>query len=258
MIVDGFDAVDSTSSPLRGPEVRFKDGDYYAFREKQDVADRAFAVLDKVKGWQKLEEGCAPEYVMQQLGQPRPPQPAVAKEDWPLNLNGQPEHPWKWTHYLYMLDIATGEMSTFSTNTKGGNIAIGLLNDQIVIMRRAQPDAVPVVALESREMPTQYGTTKPRPHFRLLSWRTRGSEHLLLAGPQQKEPEPESVQKEPAPVETEKPAEPAAATTRAEGMRKLKTRMKEATEAPWEEMTPAADEVAQARLDEYRSKRRGQ
>jgi hypothetical protein len=279
-VVDGFDVDDPSTSPIRGPEVRLKDGSYYAFQDKLDVAGRAYAALDKVRGWQKLEEGCPPEYLMQRPGDPRPPQPSVPEADWPLNLNGVPEHPWKWTHYLYLLDTETGEISTFSSNTKGGNIAIGNLNDQVSFMRRAQPDAIPVIALESREMPTKYGT-KLRPHFKLLGWRTRGgteSGGLLLTGPEQKAPVEATRRVESSAAA--KPVEPEAPTTRAEGMSKLKAQVRDGTprrqgptvkeptlreelndeipeatqgEAPWEDRSP---ERAKARLETFRARRR--
>jgi hypothetical protein len=189
LIVDGFDVSlkDPTASPIRGQSIRFKDGDYLAFGEKIDVRDRAFVVLDRVEGWQKLAKDCPPEYLMRKMGEARPPKPHVDESDWPLNLNGEPEHPWRLTHYLYLLDAATGEVSTFWTNTTGGRIAIDQLTDQVKFMRQARPDALPMVALESRDMPTQYGGTKPRPHFRILGYKTRGDvgSQNMLAGPEQ-------------------------------------------------------------------------
>jgi len=185
-IVDGFDASqqDPTASPIRGLNIRFKDGNYLAFGDQFDVHDRSFVVLDRVEGWQKLAKDCPPEYLMRKTGEARPPQPHVNESDWPLNLNGVPEHPWKLTHYLYLLDAATGEVSTFWTNTKGGRIAIDQLTDQVTFMRQVRPDAIPVVALESRDMPTSYGGSKPRPHFRILGYKMRsdvGSQNMLTA-----------------------------------------------------------------------------
>jgi hypothetical protein len=183
-IVDGFDAdaSDPTASPIRGGNRRFKDASYFEFSERVDVDGKRFAVLNKETGWQKLEAGCPPEFLMRKPGEPRPPRPHVDEANWPKNFNGVAEHPWKYTTYLQMIDVDTGEVSTFSTNTIGGNIAVGELSDQISFMRRARPDAVPVIALDSKDMPTQYGGTKPRPYFKILGWRGRddtGSQNLL-------------------------------------------------------------------------------
>jgi hypothetical protein len=207
--IDGFDADahDPTASPIRGTGLRFKDGDYFAFSESVDVQGKSYVVLDRLQGWQKLEAGCPPEYLMRRPGELRPPRPHVDEADWPLNFNGQPEHPWKLTHYLHLLDAESGEFSTFWTNTTGGNLAVGQLSDQVNFMRQVRPNAIAVIALESREMPTKYGGTKPRPHFQILGWRERTG----LAGPEQKEPlklaaETPATKLEQAAAVTEKPA----------------------------------------------------
>jgi hypothetical protein len=174
VVTDGFSEGDPTQSPLRGTGIRFKDGAYFAFTDKIDVRGKSYAVLDKRIGWQKLAKDTPPEYLMRTPGQSMPPQPAVDKKDWPTNLNGEPEHPWKLTHYLYLLDVSCGEISTFWSSTVGGRIAIGHLADQVSFMRHARPNAIPVVALEARDFPTGYGGTKPRPHFQILGWRTSG------------------------------------------------------------------------------------
>jgi hypothetical protein len=188
-IVDGFDGGhDPTASPIRGASTRFKDGVYLAFGQPIDVCGRSFVVLDRSEGWQKLAKDTPPEYLMRLRGEPRPPRPHVDQGDWPLNLNGTPEHPWKYTLYLCLLDVDTGEVSTFWSSTIGGRIAVEQLTDQVKFMRQARPDALPVVALESRDMPTQFGGTKPRPHFRILGYKQRGNvgAQSLLASPEQK------------------------------------------------------------------------
>jgi hypothetical protein len=181
--IDGFgDIADASASPLRGISFRFKDGDYLAYSEPFPVKGRTFAAIDKADGWQKLAEGVPPEYLMRQPGQLRPPQPHVDKKDWPLDLNGQSTHPWRLTRYLYLLDTATGEISTFWSNTIGGKVAFNELSDQVKFMRGEHPDAVPIIALESTMMPTQFGSKKARPYFRIVGYKLRshiGSQNLL-------------------------------------------------------------------------------
>ena len=183
--IDGFgDAGDATASPLRGISFRFKDSAYFAYSESFNVKGRTFAAIDKRDGWQKLAEGIPPEYLMRQPGQLRPPRPHVDEKDWPLDLNNKPAHPWKLTRYLYLIDTATGEISTFWSNTIGGKVAFDELSDQVKFMRGAQADAVPIIALESKMMPTQFGSKTPRPYFRILGYKMRGqisSEKLLTS-----------------------------------------------------------------------------
>ena len=156
-VTDGFDlaAQDPTASPIRGTNIKFKDGGYYAFADKIDVRDQAYVVLDRRAGWQKLAKDTPPEYLMKNAGEPAPSKPHVDEKDWPKDLNGEPTHPWKWTHYLYLLNEATGEISTFWTNTVGGDIAVGEITDQIAFMRTMRPAAIPVIALEARDFPTR-------------------------------------------------------------------------------------------------------
>jgi hypothetical protein len=183
-VTDGFDlaAQDQTASPIRGTNIKFKDGGYYAFADKIDVHDQAYVVMDRRKGWQTLRKDTPPAYLMQIPGEPFPSRPHVDEKDYPLNLNGEREHPAKLTHYLYLLNEKTGEASTFWTNTTGGHIAIGELTDQVSLMRSMRgPGAMPVVALQAKEMPTQYGSTTPRPHFKILGWKMRD----VAAPPQQ-------------------------------------------------------------------------
>jgi hypothetical protein len=245
-IFDGFDAdaQDPTASPIRGTNLKFKDGDYYAFSDQVDVRGKSYAVIDKLQGWQKLERDCAPEYLMRKPGEPRPDRPHVDEKDWPLNLNGVPEHPWKWTTYLRLLNAETGELSTFWTNTVGGNIAIGELGDQISFMRQMRPNAIPVIALEARDMPTQFGSTKPRPHFRILGWRQRddtGSAPAALTGPEQNSVAQQQLDtfaaEKPADRPTEKAAEPVAT--------KKKTTKRGATRIDAPKLTPVEEPSSQ-------------
>jgi hypothetical protein len=185
VINDGFGTSDPTDSPLRGTAIRFKDGDYFSYGDQVDVEGKAFAVIGRVQGWQKLERDCPPEYLIRRTGESKPAQPFVDKKDWPKDLNGNPAHPWKWCEYLYLLDTATGEFSTFWSNTVGGGIAVRALDDQVTLMRGVQPNAMPAVALESTDMPTSYGGTTPRPHFKILGWKAHGTEQTLLAAPEQ-------------------------------------------------------------------------
>ena len=150
-IIDGFDAdaADPSGSPIRGSSWRFIDGDYFAFKELLDVRDESYLVYDILRGWQKLEEGCPPEYLMQQKGQPKPAQPHVDNADWRPDLNGIPANPWKWTVFVRLVNIKTGEISTFWSNTAGGHQAVRELSDSVQFMRERRPGAMPIIALES-------------------------------------------------------------------------------------------------------------
>ena len=189
--VDGFsDTGDTTASPLRGIGFRFKEGkigeEYIAYSEPFPVANRVFAAIDKTDGWQKLAEGVPPEYLMRKPGELRPPRPHVDEKDWPVDLNDKPVHPWKLTQYLYLLDTATGEISTFWSNTTGGKMAFAELSDQVKIMREMNPGTIPVplITLERTMFPTGFGGKKARPFFKIVGYKLRsqiGAQNLLTS-----------------------------------------------------------------------------
>jgi hypothetical protein len=171
---DAFDHDDPDASPIRGSNVKFDAGAYYTGKEKTLVKpDRRFVAIDKAAGWQFLKKDCPAEWVMATPGQPTPERPECGDEsDWPVDLSGNPSCPWKYAHFLYLMDIDSGQTLTFSSSTSGGKVAINELTQQIKSMRTMSPGAMPVIALESVQMSTKFGK-KPRPSFRILNWRDR-------------------------------------------------------------------------------------
>jgi hypothetical protein len=168
-----------TANPKRGSEIKFDSSeDAFGIGKAATLEEgRQFSVLDFVGGWQCLRKGQLPEWLLHMPADgPKPDRPHLPESEWPLNMAGKPEHAHKWTFWIYMVDANTGEAATFWTSTVGGKIAVGELKDQIRAMRRVRPGAVPIVELESRLMPTQYGSKKPRPHFQIKGWRVRGDD----------------------------------------------------------------------------------
>ena len=175
--VDNFDRDDPAASPIRGGNVKFDGGGYFVGKEKAPVETgrRRFIALDKASGWQFLKKDCPAEWVMHSPGTPRPDQPECDELTWPIGLDGKPSCPWKWTQFLYLIDAETGETLTFSSSTAGGKIAVGDLTQQIKSMRGMKPGAMPIVELQSVQMPTKFGK-KPRPFFKITGWRARASD----------------------------------------------------------------------------------
>ena len=172
--VDNFDYDEPGASPIRGGNAKFDAGAYFVGKEKTLLApERQFIVLDKAAGWQFLKKDCPAEYLVQTPGGPKPERPECGDEaDWPIDLSGNPSPPWKWNIWVYLMDVASGETLTFSTGTSGGRVAVGELTAQIKSMRGMQPGAMPIVELQSVQMPTKFGR-KPRPFFKIVSWRNR-------------------------------------------------------------------------------------
>ena len=172
--VDSLDAGAETISPVRGPRVWFDASTYYIGEKSKPASKGAqFYVTGLAEGWQKLQAGQQPSYIMKVSGRPAPVKPDVPESEWPKDLSGNPKHPWLWTRYLYLLSVDTGVTSTFTSNTIGGRIAIDELLQQIQAMRSMnsmRQGAIPIVKLESELFKTQFGM-KPRPHFAIQGWR---------------------------------------------------------------------------------------
>jgi hypothetical protein len=178
--VDNWDSAGDELSPVRGNSLKFDGGAFFIGREKTLLKEtKQFIVVDRGEGWLFLKKGCAAEYIMRAPGAPRPAQPNVPEREWPTDLSGKPSHPWKWTLYIYLMTVESGETFTFSSSTTGGRIGVDELTQQIQIMRRMKPGAVPIIELESKQMKTGYGS-KPRPHFAIKGWRTLGDERQKL------------------------------------------------------------------------------
>jgi len=254
IINDGWDAdrQDSTKSPIRGSNMRFARGEWLEYGDEIDVKRKQYCVRDKRTGWQKLQEGTAPAYVMQIRGEPKPEQPFVPEEDWPLKMNGSGEHenPYKWTTYLYLLNTKTGELSTLSGNTTGFNMAVGELADQVDFMREVRPNALPIVELECTTMPNEYKTLRPK--FRIVGWCERESSAAApaLPAPEQKQLE-HSTTAAANPAPAEKPADKIATpTTSTTTTKKKKKKKKKKTKRGATRVDTGLKPMAEPSMDE--------
>lgn len=171
---DSWDNAGDELSPIRGPNIKFDNGEYFTGKEKTAVEpSREFVVVDRSEGWQFLKKDCQPEWVMRKPGEPKPEQPFVDEAEWPISeFTGKGEHPWKYALFIYLIATNNGETMTFSTSTAGGRIAIDEVTSQIRWMRNNQPGAVPIITLESRMMTTKFGR-RPRPFFKIAGWKIR-------------------------------------------------------------------------------------
>lgn len=183
--VDSLDAGAEAISPVKGPRIWFDTNIFYVGEKtKQAAKDAQYFVTGLAEGWQKLEAGQPATYIMRTPGKASPAKPDVPESEWPNDLSGKPTHPFRWTRYLFLLSVASGVTSTFTTNTVGGRIAIDELLSQVQAMRAMKPGALPIVTLESQLFKTQFGM-KPRPHFAIQGWRGSGAEAIGRDDPEQ-------------------------------------------------------------------------
>jgi hypothetical protein len=135
--------------------------------------EERFIAIDVREGWMFLKKATPPEFVMRELGKPKPPRPDsfTDKESWPFKFNSQTERDdlWKYNRFVSLLDPQSAQTTVFNTHTYGGDIGVDELVKAIQTMRAVHPGAVPVVQLESRQWRNNFGT-RPRPFFHVIRW----------------------------------------------------------------------------------------
>jgi hypothetical protein len=119
--VDNWDSAGGELSPVRGNNIKFDNGAFFIGREKTLLKDvKQFVIVDRSEGWMFLKKDCPAEYVMRAQGATKPAQPVVDQSEWPTDLSGNPTHPWKYTLFIYLMDVESGETFTFLSSTTGG------------------------------------------------------------------------------------------------------------------------------------------
>ena len=178
---DGWgDAADEASSRMiRGSLLKFADWRWTKGREGTHVPDGTTLVaIATAAAWVRWQGGKPVEIRIRRPGERLPERETLGftdESEWEAGPDGDPQDPWASTRMVYLVDPATAEAYTFSTSSWGGREAVIDLGDTIARMRRAHPDAVPIVELRAQEHPTKYGK-KSKPFFKIAGWRTAGGE----------------------------------------------------------------------------------
>ena len=139
----------------------------------------------------------------------------IPKTEWGVDLNGEPQPPWRETWAAYLIDTASATEYTFINSTNGARIAVEQLERKLEVTQGLRgPNVRPRVKLDSRPMPIKrLNITKQRPEFVVLEWiDLTGSGEVLLGRSQQSplqiehkpEPTPAPPEKKPKPTSPKK------------------------------------------------------
>jgi hypothetical protein len=169
-----------SADPVRGKVIRFITDRFVAGREKTPLPpDHQYIVIEAREGWRRLEAGSKPEWLMRQPGEPKPGQPHVPESEYVTDLSGQRVNPWRYLKWLYLVDAATGVISTLEVGSIGGLMSVAELGQQISGMRQLKGSgAVPVIELGVQPFKTKFGMKK-RPEFVVVGWKTANTEAPL-------------------------------------------------------------------------------
>jgi hypothetical protein len=172
-IVNNTDGYEDANQEERvnGPFLKFVDGEWSIGGipiDDRTYRPLALAVAHTATRWR--DQSVVDEIVDKPLPDLDELNAAIPKEEWELNMDGQPRAPWSDTFKIYFLDTATGERAIYATSTIGGKIAWGRLVDKTQWMRRLRGENVVArVELGTAPMKTRFGMKK-RPDFKILEW----------------------------------------------------------------------------------------
>jgi len=171
---DGFGVPENSGNQfIVGKMMKFADGEYIVDKTEPLPADIELVALAVTTVTIGMHLTVAGDTMLDRLAvAPVHPGdlPDLDEAEWPLGLDGKPADPWKDTRYL--IDPRTGMDYTFVTDTHGGRRGVGNLKSQIMNVRMAYPDAVPLVNPATAPFKTSFGMKK-RPDFKVIGWRNR-------------------------------------------------------------------------------------
>jgi hypothetical protein len=109
---------------------------------------------------------------------------AIPKEQWPVGkFSNQPEAPWHYVWFAYLVRPHDATTLTFINNTAGARIAVQRLKERIATMSALRGSQVlPLVRLGSATMTTSFGP-KARPDFIVQDWRSFGGNQPAQIAP---------------------------------------------------------------------------
>lgn len=165
---DGFD--DTNEGGGYGPIEKFNNGDWSIGGVPSDPQRRLLAVHVE-KFLQRWKDGQVFDAIRTK---PLPDidelNASIPQTEWEPDLNGAPRKPYELAFRLDLLNMDSGEHTTFVSATKGAAIAISRLKDQVVWMRRMRGNnVVPQVVLGSAPFKTAFGMRK-RPDLKIAAW----------------------------------------------------------------------------------------
>ncbi len=195
-----FEAYAAKVAPPSGQFLSFDKGVWLYGIDKQRLAHGtrlAANVGGLLIGWRKWYMGRVEQDLLEPLVAQVPPvsrsslgdmDPALWERD---ERSGQPRDPWQFTNSLQMVD-ATGESFVFSTASKGGLGAIGLLCKSYGQEYRQRPGMVPIVELGGdsyMHSNSEYGLIHT-PVLTIVDWAPEGALTIDPAGEEASTPLP--------------------------------------------------------------------
>jgi len=174
----------ASMSRIKGQLLKFNKGEWTAGTEAEELSEgtRLVANMEQLLiGWQRWEDNRPVEEDMglvldEFIAKKRHELSFTDQAEWETDKNsGLPRDPWRWTCMLILKGTDRhGQIYTFSTQSKGGIDACGLLARTYGKEMREHPDEFPIVALGRESYKhAEYGKIY-KPLFPIVDWRDKG------------------------------------------------------------------------------------
>jgi hypothetical protein len=169
------------------PIIKFVKGDYAIGREQEDVplGTKMVAVVTELSwGYLRFEDNRPVREFMGRLADRyTPPRvhelPLRDKSQWEVDDRGQPRDPYQPTNELPMVNVETGEVCLFTTQSQGGKSAVGEIAKAYGARMAAHPNELPVIKLDAHKYQhsdRSIGWVKV-PKFTIVGW-VDGADYL--------------------------------------------------------------------------------
>jgi hypothetical protein len=213
---DGFHGSLNSGRYDKGTIAKWSDTEHWRDRDGLPLPSPllVIAINEVVRRWKDGK----PEIIgTKPLPDPEALNAAIPVTEWEIGLDGKPAKPWNHTVYVYLVNLSTGELFTYSSHTMGAHIAYDQLREQVLIVRAIRGECVmPMVKPDEKPMKTKFGMNR-RPHFEIVGWKAPGGDSNKVVPPVKPTPQLPSSATPPAetPAATEKPAAAPATPPRA-------------------------------------------
>jgi hypothetical protein len=175
-----WSAYGASASNTVYPFLKFNKGEFLAGRDAVEIAigTRMAVDMDSLEiGWVKWLNLQKVDQLLGRIAEgfkacKRSELDDPDEESWPLDENGERKDPWQFTNQIAMATVDDGAVYTFTTSSRGGLNAIGLLCRTYGEVREQHPNEWPVVELgvgSYQHSNRAYGRVK-YPIFNLVGW----------------------------------------------------------------------------------------
>jgi hypothetical protein len=172
---DGFDDTSSDNRLIQGAVARCVDGVWSTSDGTKLTPDMQWIALGIAEAIQRWKNNRPVETIKKTPGVPLPDvedlNAKVPQSEWEMGLDRKPRAPYQHQYLVYLLNPNDASLITYINSTFGALKAVSALKDKVRWMRALRgARVVPIVRLESKPMPTAFGT-KLRPEFTVVEWR---------------------------------------------------------------------------------------